>query len=228
MTDTLLLAHTLVAQATIYLKEYKVDEFIRCNKEAAQLYGAIDRNRLEIKSYTNALDGYVIKGNKLAADSLVAKCKVLVQKNSDGLQYLFTSMLSYIVEFGSSNDVKAFLDAYQDVELNVDEKMSFALGYSKIGEYDKALAYLDGVNLSVSTMDSLRYFSVKIKILDKQGKYEQALNEYKKYAIMRERHQSILLSQDLLFADQKHKMEVKNLKEIHDKNLIIGSVLAVC
>lgn len=56
VTDTLLMAHTLVAQGMLYLKQYKINEFVQNNMEAAKLYGAIGRDLLEIKSYTNAIE----------------------------------------------------------------------------------------------------------------------------------------------------------------------------
>ena len=60
VTDSLLLAHTLVAQGTLYIKQYKINEFVQNNIEAARLYGTIGKDIFEIKSYTNALDGYVM------------------------------------------------------------------------------------------------------------------------------------------------------------------------
>lgn len=110
VTDSLLLAHTLVAQGTLYFKQYKTNEFIRNNLEAAKLYGVIGRDIFEIKSYTNALDGYIILNNKSAADSLLSICIPLVQKNPDGEVYLFPSLLSYTIEFCSPDDLKTFLD----------------------------------------------------------------------------------------------------------------------
>lgn len=95
ITDSLLQAHTLVAQGTLYLKQYKTGEFIHNNEEAAKLYGAIGRDILEIKSYTNAIDGYVMMNDKSAADSILSICVPLVQKNPDGEAYLFPSLLSY-------------------------------------------------------------------------------------------------------------------------------------
>lgn len=172
VTDSLLLAHTLVAQGTLYFKQYKTNEFIRNNLEAAKLYGVIGRDIFEIKSYTNALDGYIILNNKSAADSLLSICIPLVQKNPDGEVYLFPSLLSYTIEFCSPDDLKTFLDKYQDLELSKDETMNFARGYSKIGEYDKALNILAEISPAAFTMDSLKYASVKIEILEKQGKYE--------------------------------------------------------
>ena len=74
VTDSLLLAHTLVAQGTLYFKQYKINDFVHYNMEAAKLYEAIGKDILAIKSYTNALDGYVMQNNKPAADSLMSIC----------------------------------------------------------------------------------------------------------------------------------------------------------
>ena len=225
ITDTLLLAHTLVAQGTLYYKLYKTGDFIHNNEEAAKLYGAIGKNILEIKSYTNALDGYIMMDDKSAADSILSICVSLVQKNPAGEAYLFPSLLSYTINLGSPQEIKEFLSEYQNIELTTDDVMIIAQGYSKIGEYDKATALLSEINLSESTWDSLKYASVKIDILEKQGKYEQALNLYKDYSAMLERYQKELLSQDLLFSDKKHQLEMKSLMEIRDKDRIIGLTL---
>ena len=225
ITDSLLLAHTLVAQGTLYFKQYKTGDFIHNNEEAAKLYGAIGKNILEIKSYTNAIDGYVMMNDKSAADSILSICVPLVQKNPDGEAYLFPSLLSYTIEFCSPDEIKAFLNEYQDLELTKDETMDFARGYSKIGEYDKAITLLSGISLTESAWDSLKYASVKIDILEKQGKYEQAFILYRNYSAALERHQKELLSQDLLFADKKHQLEMKDLMEIQDRDRIIWGTL---
>lgn len=225
VTDSLLLAHTLVAQGTLYLKQYKINEFVQNNIEAARLYGAIGKGIFEIKSYTNALDGYVMLNNQSPADSLLSICIPLVQKNPDGEVYLFTSSLTYTIRFSSTYELKSFLDKYQDLELSKDETLNFAQGYSKIGEYDKALNFLSRINPGTSDLDSLKYASIKIEILEKQGKYEQALNLYRDYSAMLERYQSKLLSQDLLFSDKKHQLEVENIRNIQNRDRIIWAVL---
>ena len=225
ITDSLLLAHTLVAQGTLYLKQYKTGEFIHNNEEAAKLYGAIGKEVLEIKSYTKALDGYVMMNNKSMADSILSICMPLAQKNPEGEAYLFPSFLSYTVELGSSDDIKIFLDEYQDLELTKDETLNFAQGYSKIGEYDKALNFISKITPSKFTLDSIKYTLVKTDILEKQGRYEEALGLYKDYSVMLERYQKELISQDLLFSDKKHQLEMKNLTEIRDKDRTIGLTL---
>lgn len=225
VTDSLLLAHTLVAQGTLYLKQYKINEFVQNNIEAARLYGAIGKGIFEIKSYTNALDVYVMLNNQSPADSLLSICIPLVQKNPDGEVYLFTSLLTYTIKFSSTDELKSFLDKYQDLELSKDETLNFARGYSKIGEQDKALNFLSRINPGTSDLDSLKYAVIKIEILEKQGKYEQALNLYRNYSAMLERYQSKLLSQDLLFSDKKHQLEIENIRNIQNRDRIIWAVL---
>lgn len=193
--------------------------------EAARLYGDIGKDILEIKSYTNAIDGYTIISDKSAADSLLSICMSLVQKDPDGEEYLFPSLLSYTIEFCSPKEIKDFLQEYQDLELTTGETINFAQGYSKIGEYDKAINLLSGINQAGSILDSLKYASVKINILEKQGKYEQALILYKDYSAILECYQKDLLSQDLLFSDKKHKLEMKNLMEIQGRDRIIWGIL---
>ena len=225
ITDSLVLAHTLVAQGTLYLKQYKTYEFIHNNIEAAKLYGAIGRDILEIKSYTNALDGYIMLNNKSAADSLISICVPLVQKNPNGETYLFSSLLSYTIELCSLDDIEVFLDKYHNLELTKDEAMNFAKGYSKIGECDKALNFISKINPDTFYLDSLKYVSVKIEILEKQGSYEQAYNLYKDYSAMQERYHSKLFSQDLLFSDKRHQLEIENLMKIQNRDRIIGGTV---
>lgn len=225
VTDSLVLAHTFVAQGTLYIKQYKTCEFIQNNMEAAKLYGVIGKDIFEIKSYTNALDGYIILNNKSAADSLLSICQSLVKKHPDGKAYLFSSYLSYTINFGSPKEIKELLTEYKDIELTNDDAMNIAKGYSKIGEYDKAMNILAGISPAAFTMDSLKYASVKFNILDEQGKYKEALYSYKEFSAMLERYQSELISHDLLFSDKKHQLEMENLMKIQDRDRIIWATL---
>lgn len=225
VTDSLLLSHTLVAQGTLYLKQYKINDFVHYNMEAAKLYKTIGKDILAIKSYTNALDGYVMQNNKPAADSLMSICVPMVKKNPEGEAFLFPSLLSYTVNFCSSDEIKEVLTEYQNMELTTDETMIFAEGYSKIGEYDKAMTLISNINPTESTWDSLKYASIKINILERQGKYKEAFTLYRDYSASLEHYQKELLSQDLLFADKKHQLEMKSLMEIQDRDRIIWGTL---
>lgn len=227
VTDTLTLAHLLVAQGTLYLRQYKTSDFVANNLEAAKLYGSLGKHILEIDSYAKALNGYVIMDDKAAADSVMSVCVPLIREFPDGEASLFPAMLGYTIDFCSPDEIKTFLDNYKDFELGHDETMDFARGYSKIGESDKALEFISSVNPAPNTPDSLKYAAVKLDILEKQGNYEQALNLYKDYSTMLERYQHELLTQDLLFADKKHQLEVDVLQERTQKERFVWIALGV-
>lgn len=227
VTDTLALAHLLVAQGTLYLRQYKTLDFVANNLEAAKLYGKIGRHILEIDSYAKALNGYVIMDDKAAADSVLSVCVPLIREFPDGEAALFPAMLGYTIDFCSPDEIKTFLDNYKDFELGHDETMNFARGYSKIGELDEAMDFISSVNQAPNTPDSLKYAAVKLDILEKQGNYEQALNLYKDYSAMLEGYQYELLTQDLLFADKKHQLEVDVLQERTQKERFVWIALGV-
>ena len=219
--DSLLLGHTLVAQGALYLKQYKISEFIRSNKEAAEIYDAIGNGVLALNSYSKVINGYILLENKSAADSILKVCNPLLKKIPDGNQMIFNTILSYTVEFGSNEDIKNFLEKNKDIVQTNDEIMNIAIGYSKIGEYDKAMDMLSLCAPFSSTSDSLRFASIKIDILEKQGRYEEAYNMYCNFSAILSNSQKELISHDLLFSDKKHQLEIEKLMEIQVRDRIV-------
>lgn len=227
VTDTLTFAHLLVAQGVLYLRQYKTTDFVENNLEAAKLYGAIGRHTLEIGSYAKALNGYVTMNDRHAADSVMSICIPLTREYPDGEASLFPAILGYTIDFGSPDDIKAFLDNYGDFELDRDAAMDFARGYSKIGELDKAWDMITSVSPGAHPADSLKYATVKLDILERQGKYEEAFDLYRDYSAMLERYQKDLLTQDLLFSDKKHQLEVDVRQERTQKERFVWIALGV-
>ena len=227
VTYTLTFAHLLVAQGVLYLRQYKTTDFVENNLEAAKLYGAIGRHTLEIGSYAKALNGYVTMNDRHAADSVMSICIPLTREYPDGEASLFPAILGYTIDFGSPDDIKAFLDNYGDFELDRDAAMDFARGYSKIGELDKAWDMITSVSPGAHPADSLKYATVKLDILERQGKYEEAFDLYRDYSAMLERYQKDLLTQDLLFSDKKHQLEVDVLQERTQKERFVWIALGV-
>lgn len=225
INDSLTLAHNYVALGTLYINQYKVNEFIQCNLSAAELYRRIGKRRFEINSYCNALDGYTTLDNKNSADSMMAICIPLVQECADGEYRLFSSTISYTVNFGSPSDIIAFLNRYDGAELGASEAMNFVRGYFSAGENEKALDLLSNIRIDGQVFDSLKYTALKYQILEKEGEYKQALEQLTSYCVMSERYQKKLLSQDLLFIEDKHRIEMDNLIKIQNRDRIISYIL---
>ncbi|MDD6228943.1 MAG: hypothetical protein PUA94_07975 [Bacteroidales bacterium] len=223
--DSTLLAHNLVAMGSLYFKQYKISKFIETNMDAAEIYGRIGKRILEIKSYTNAIDGYIMMHDKAAADSVLSVCMPLVHDYPESEGFVFSSLLSYIIEFGTSEEIANFLNEYQNLELEQDDALNFAQGYSKIGKFEKAINIISDIKIEGTVLDSLKYISVKTGIYEKQGDYQRALSLFREYSAMLERYQKHLLSQDLLFADERHQLEMTNLIELQNRDRIIWGIL---
>jgi len=222
--DKLLLAHTLVATGSLDLKQYKIKQFIQNNIDAAKIYENIDKDIFAMKSYANALGGYVMLNDKVMADSIMSVCDKMLQENPDGIYCIRSAYISYITEYGSKEELNALLSEH-NYDLSAEDLLDFAKGYSKLGDHDKAFEILSGIDTSGETLDSLKYLSIKTLICEHQGKYELALSLYKEYSALMERYQHELMSQDLLFAEERHHIEMKNLAEIQGRDHIIWMTL---
>lgn len=221
ISDSLLLAHTLVAIGTFDLKQYKIEQFIMYNLDAAKLYDGIDRNDFAAKSYANVLGGYVMLQDKLMSDSILSTCLRMMHDIPGASVSIYPAYTSYIVEFGSHEDLESLFNKFQNDELSSEYRLEFARGFSRLGEYDRASSILSEYTPSGSLVDSLKYLSIETNILAKRGDFEKAFGLYKKYSSLMERYQQYLMSNDLLFAEERHKIEVENLKTLQNRDRII-------
>lgn len=107
------------------------------------------------------------------------------------------------------------------------------MAYSDIGEDLKAKRYLDSISQDSEISSSWRYLAAKPRILRGAGDVEEAMEAYVKfYSYLDSEHQEIF-NHDLLFAEERYKIEESNLHEMQrrDKlNLILfftGSTLLI-
>ena len=223
MTDTLTLAHLLVAQSTLHYTAYQLENFIENQLLAADLYGLTDRPYYQFTSLLKALDGSILTQDQPLADSLYTVCRIHVSQNAAYESLFVPFALTYTFVFGSPDEVRDILEFYstQDDLTNM-ARLDMAYGYSRIGEPAKALHLLNSVDAGSSTAGALKYLSIKTEILKANRKYEEALNCFQLYSETLDSLHQALFSQDLLFAEEKHDMEMKSWMEIQNKNRLIG------
>ncbi len=226
--DTLMIARNSVALGTIYIQQYNVEKFIQSNLLAAQLYSNIGNTKQIIKAYCNVLDGYVMQRDKTRADSILSLTKHILDGNSD-LSIPSESILSYVTAFGNQAEIQNFLNEHQKTEQNLDDELSYAVAYAKIGMSEEADKMLSNINSRpLSRFDSLKYKSTEVLVQKGKGDYKAALEAYEQFASMQEKFQLNLMSQDLLFADERHRIELNNLNQIkHLDNIIFGISMVV-
>lgn len=226
-TDTLAFARLLVAQSTLYYKQYRIKECVENNLRAADLFDKLGLAAQQIRSYCRALNGVVILLNKQKADSIVDICKSIIKNDTTLTFYTLRPLLAYSVNFGQREDIIEIINKVQEEEIADNMKITLARAYSKIGEPSIGLHYLNEVKIgSDEILDSLTYWSVKTEILENLGEDRASLAAFREYSRLLEEYHTQLFSNELLFSEKKHEMEIENMSKIHKRDNIIEWILA--
>lgn len=221
VTDTLVLARTLVGQGALYDKQYKIAEFAENNLRAANLYQSVGDHITAIRSYAKALDIAVILDNKIKADSLIEICQAIVDKYPETEEFVNNYYVSYLIKYGTVDEFLNLVNKLQQYELSSNTKLDIARGYASKVNIDTALSLLDHIDITPTTADSLKYYAVVSDIHETARHPDKALDAYKKYMYVAERFHVRMFSNDLLFAEKKHKLEISSLMETQKRDRII-------
>lgn len=221
ITDSLTLARVLVAQGILFYIQYRINDFIDNNIKAAELYGNIGKNKQQLRSYAKALDAASRLRNKSKADSLAYLCKSLFDESSVVDPRDMQALLEYVITFGDNNETEEILAQIPDEAFEY-LGISIARAYAKIGEAKIGLNYLDSVAITrEDILDSLTYCLVATDIYEKLGRDKDALVSHKNYSRLLEQYYDRLFSNELLFSEKKHQMEIENMAKIRKRDRII-------
>ena len=227
-SDTMTIANLLVAQGTILYTTYKFDNFIKVNLEAAELYRKHGRPDYEILSIANALDGSILNGDKNLADSIMSIAQNKISKDHKLSSAITPYILSYIVKFGTKEDISSLLGYYNSVD-SIDDatKMSVAMAYCKIGDVSNAKRVWNKIPYNSEVCRSLKYLSIKPVILEQSRDFAEALEAYQQFATTLDSIHQNIFSHDLLFAKERHELEKSNLLKLQQRDRLIWFSLCI-
>lgn len=226
VTDTLGLARLLVAQGVLYYKQYKLSEFIANNLRAGDLYGKMKKPHLQIRCYAKAMDITVLLDQKPEADSIKNLCVGIIEENPIYVSELTHPFLSYAIKYGGKTEVNRCLIELRNAKLTDQLKMDVAHAYATLGMVDSANIYIQNIELSGNILDSLKYMSIKKEIDEISGQYREAVEDSEVYEDLLMRFHSDLFNNGLLFAEEKHKLEMDTLLNIRKRDRFI--LINVC
>ncbi|MBD5261755.1 MAG: hypothetical protein HDS38_06465 [Bacteroides sp.] len=105
--------------------------------------------------------------------------------------------------------------------------MTLARAYTRIGEAETGLRYLYQAEIAPDNiLDSLTYWSIKTEVLENMGEYKESLDAFRSYNSLLEKYHTQLFSNELLFSEKKHAMEIEDMERIRERDLVIKWILA--
>lgn len=222
-TDSLVIARLLVAQGNIYFSLYKIEPFVEANKRAASFYSGYEsRIKNEFNCLLKVLDGYMLLHERAKSDSILNKCKNLSIKIENGGKTLEPYIISYILEFENNDRIKQALDTLKLEGIISDNTyLNLANCYNQIGQSDKALQCLQNIDSISPMVNSLKYYIILTDTYSGLNLSDKALSAYRQYAYASDSIHNIVITKDLLFAEDKHSLEMIAEQEKYSKRLLI-------
>ncbi|MDE6741318.1 MAG: hypothetical protein K2J58_03190 [Muribaculaceae bacterium] len=228
ISDSLTFARMLVAKAALCYKQYQINEVVDDNLQAAKIYRQLGKLPQQLNCYLRVLNGEIILGDKLIADSILMICNAIVKDSPSLKNKTLKPYLKYAVIFGNKEEVGNQIEEVCEAGISDDMKMTLARAYTRIDQLEIALQYLNEAKLkSENILDSLTYWSVKTEILENFGEDREALYAFRNYSRLLEAYHLQLFSNELLFSEKKHEMEIDNMAKIRKKEDVITVILIV-
>ena len=222
-TDSLCLARTYIAMSCIYYDIYDFVDYAKGFQEAANIYAKLSLQEQEFDCLLNVLNGAILAADRPIADDVIKKMERLENKTKLQDVTFQGYRLSYITNFGTSQEIERFLRQhhYDPDQLDVNGILNLALANNKIGSNDEAEGLLTIVADSGLEYDSLKYQSIYYSILESKGMYEKALSTYKSFTWKMDSINAAKFENELQQIIDKHDIEIKLQQESKRKRQII-------
>ena len=165
--------------------------------------------------------------DKSKADSIVRIFKAILNDSPDLNKETLLPFLKYAIVFGTDEEIKSMIGEVREAGLEDDMNMTLARAYTRTGEAEAGLRYLDQAEIAPDNiLDSLTYWSIKTEVLENMGEYKESLDAFRSYNSLLEKYHTQLFSNELLFSEKKHAMEIEDMERIRERDLMIKWIFA--
>lgn len=225
--DSLIIARTLVAQGILYGSFYDFESYADNYLRAASIYRKKHLKYYEFDCLLNALDAMIILENKEQSDEIFQSLFTFKNLNESQRRILENFKLSYVVRFGSKDELEEYI-GNNTKHLNYDANgiIHLAWAYNKIGDNYSAIElfnYIDDANVAY---DTLKYLSIKYRVLEGLKESEQALSTYKVFVERLDSINSAKFEQKSQSIEERHQMELQ-AERAAQKSFRVTAVLSV-
>ncbi len=214
--DSLTIARTLVAQGVLYKSFYDIDSYVKTYLKAARIYHHKALDLHEFDCLINALNGLTILQRLEQADSIIKVLRDLNNLDTTQKGSLHGQVLQYMIQFGSNDELNNFINQNKEsLVFDVNDFLNLAFAYNKLGETTSAMQIFNYLDENKVVYDTLKYLSIKYRVLEDLNKSDEALSTYKDFTQRLESINSSKFEQKSRSIEEKHQMELQAEREAH-------------
>ena len=220
--DILTIARTHFAQSKIYYSLFDWDNFIECNKNAADYF----KEAGVLNSYANCLiriiNGYTLKKEPENALHYIEECKRLLSSISQNrLADFYLAYLTYLIDYGREEEIIDVITEYiQTIPESRIDWLTISNAYLRVQKYNEILSVLSQYTKGIDIHKDRKYYAVISDAYQNLGEYKKSLEAYEEYIVLSDSIDYAVYTQDTKFVKERHNLELETIKEREAKNRV--------
>lgn len=220
--DILTIARTHFAQSKIYYSLFDWDNFIECNKNAADYF----KEAGVLNSYANCLiriiNGYTLKKEPENALHYIEECKRLLSSISQNrLADFYSAYLTYLIDYGREEEIIDVITEYiQTISESRIDWLTISNAYLRVQKYNEILSVLSQHTKGIDIHKDRKYYAVISDAYQNLGEYKKSLEAYEEYIVLSDSIDYAVYAQDTKFVKERHNLELETIKEREAKNRV--------
>ena len=220
--DILTIARTHFAQSKIYYSLFDWDNFIECNKNAADYF----KEAGVLNSYANCLiriiNGYTLKKEPENALHYIEECKRLLSSISQNrLADFYSAYLTYLIDYGREEEIIDVITEYiQTISESRIDWLTISNAYLRLQKHNEILSVLSQYTKGIDIHKDRKYYAVISDAYQNLGEYKKSLEAYEEYIVLSDSIDYAVYTQDTKFVKERHNLELETIKEREAKNRV--------
>ena len=218
--DILTIARTHFAQSKIYYSLFDWDNFIECNKNAADYF----KEAGVLNSYANCLiriiNGYTLKEEPENALHYIEECKRLLSSISQNrLADFYSAYLTYLIDYGREEEIIDVITEYiQTISESRIDWLTISNAYLRVQKYNEIFSVLSQYTKGIDIHKDRKYYAIISDAYQNLGEYKKSLEAYEEYIVLSDSIDYAVYTQDTKFVKERHNLELETIKEREAKN----------
>ena len=222
--DILTKARVLFTQGRIYGTIYKWDKSLTTYLEAAEYFKRMGRTSSYINCIASVINVYTIIGDTAQTEKYIALAQEDLDKCSAKIKAHFYSIyLTYLATYGQDeNNIQIAIDEYLSISTTSGtDWLSVANAYVETGNTSAAMDALSRHGKPINVPQRLKYQALLSQVYKSAGNYKEAMDVYEQYVALTDSLEYARVKSDIQFVEEKHALELKNVREKAKNNITI-------